>query len=700
MSHPIARIMGLSGPTAQAPAPAVTNIIPLPAAPMATKYLPYNPDGITQAIRDHPHWLVADCTGRPVARPGVGNSKTNPDHWTDFATASRIAESEPGLWPYIVLTDDSPFTILDVDYKPQVTVGKKLETDHEYLERLCRADTAHGKLQKRCPERYESISKSGRGRHIIVLGKFVGPGAKGKNEWADVEIYTKGHGIALTGHVWQGHDHPATYPAEMLQDLRDTIKGGAPIAESGEDAPERRSNGNVRPEWARQVLAKIAADDPRPERGKWLKVSSAMFEGVGVDLGIELLMEVWPEEKRGEYRTLARTLPKFISWGTLRSYGVNPDDSENLVDFMPLLRDEGGQAKPTRKRLADYLVNHSDTLGMSWREIDALRPPFIIDGFLRWGEVLLLGAESKSRKSWLTQDAGFAVAAGLPWLADVSGAHGFATAQARVHVFDLELNPEEMRYRFAKARGNRFAESPKDAAAMTARIAAYSFDGQNVTEIMQRLEELKATVAPGDLVIVDCLYRLCPDGNEVAEVAAILEAVKRFASETQAGVILVDHFRKAGDDKARNRFAGSFVKQASASTLVAIEVTATGVLVLNIDARTFHGCPKVHARFNSDTYAFNRLPEIEVEKAKQEEERGEAEGRLLRLWNGRPLDSAITAADAAARWGIKRQGAVPRLEKLVSRGWLNETKGGAGKATEWTLKPEGIAVLKPDTDEL
>ncbi len=191
-----------------------------------------------------------------------------------------------------------------------------------------------------------------------------------------------------------------------------------------------------------------------------------------------------------------------------------------------------------------------------------------------------------------------------------------------------------------------------------------------------------------------------PDGNEVSEVAGILETVKRFASETQAGVVVVDHFRKAGDDKARNRFAGSFVKQASASTLVAIEVTAADVLVLNIDARTFHGCNKVHARFNPETYAFNRLPEIEVEKAKQESRRGEAEGWLLRLWKGHLPDFAMTAAAAAQRWGIQRQGAVPRLGKLVSRGWLAETKAGVGKATEWTLAPSGVAVVKPDADDL
>lgn len=163
---------------------------------------------------------------------------------------------------------------------------------------------------------------------------------------------------------------------------------------------------------------------------------------------------------------------------------------------------------------------------------------------------MLLGAESKSRKSWLTQDAGFCVAAGTPWLADENGENGYKTVQAGVHVIDLELNPSEMRFRFAKARGNRFHQDIEAQRQLTKNIAAYSFDGMNVVDLTPRIAEVQATVQAGDLVIVDCFYRLVPDGNETSEVAAMLETLKRFAGETQAGIILVDHFRKAGDDKA------------------------------------------------------------------------------------------------------------------------------------------------------
>lgn len=369
--------------------------------------------------------------------------------------------------------------------------------------------------------------------------------------------------------------------------------------------------------------------------------------------------------------------------------------SEGELAITPETLDAGAGIQTTgRKSLSDYRVNHAETLGLTWQEIENLRPPYVVDGIGRRGEVVLFGAEAKRRKSWLVQNMGFSVAAGIPWLADENGEHGLATRKARVHVIDLELSRSEMLFRCAKGRGNQFANEPKVAAEITANVFAYSLDGLNVADVLPLLEELKATVNPGDLVIIDCLYRLCPDGNEVAPLAAILETIKRFAAETQSCVILVDHFRKAGDDKARNRFAGSFIKQAAAGTLVAIEATPDDLLVLNIDARTFHGLPIVYVRFNPDTYSFNRVPEMEVSAARDGKAQADAEGWLIALWRSRPWDFRMTAADAAERWQIKRQSAAPRLRRLVSRGFLTEHINGTGKATEWTLEPVGAAIVK------
>jgi hypothetical protein len=402
MSHIISRILGFCEP-AQTPAPAVTNIIPLPAAPMATKYLPYKPEGIPQTLRDHPHWLVADCTGRPVARRGVGNSKTNPDHWTDFATASRIAESETELWPYIVLTDDSLFTVFDPDFKPR----RETETPEQYEVRIERAGNALEHLRETVPVRYESRSKSGNGFHIIVLGKFDGSGGKGKDEWADVEIYTRGHGLALTGHVFNGHDDPAPYFPETIQAIRDTIKGATSAPGSGENMPDRKSNGSVRPEWARQVLAELARLHGRPERGDWRDMSSAVFDGVGVDLGIELLEEVWPEEEAGEYRTLARTL-KPIPWGTLNGFLRESEmRAEKLVDFMPDLSDENSTGNaPEVEPFA--IIRAGLSAGMS------MAADFV-EGLLTDAGASVVYGPSNCGKSFWILDLAVAVATGKPF---------------------------------------------------------------------------------------------------------------------------------------------------------------------------------------------------------------------------------------------------------------------------------------------
>ena len=527
--------------------------------------------------------------------------------------------------------------------------------------------------------------------------------------WYAAEAYFAEHGLKLDPSTkdplrlcFVSFDPEASF----FEDREEIVPIEVP-AKSAKSAKHESSEGTEDPEHVHRTLERLAKKiGPYQKRDTWIHIVGATVDAVGAEAAGEIVDEHFPplDEEDDSACDVAHGLPGG-TWLSLRKYGVDPEDyvklmpnhdrePEDYVKLMPNhdLEESGAEAKPARKRLKDYRVNHIDTLSMTLKEIDALRPLYIIDGILRWGEVVLLGAESKSRKSWLVQDGAFAVASGRPWLADADGHNGFATAQARVHIFDLELNKGEVRYRFAKARAGRFKDRLDDATEMTSAVSSYSLDGLDKGKIRALLKELKATVQPGDLVIVDCLYRLCPDGNEVKDLADILEEIKRFASETQAGVIVVDHFRKAAADKSRDRFAGSFIKQASASTLIGIEVTAKDVLVLDIYARTFYGCPKVHVRFNPDTYAFERLPEHEVEQAKAESTKAEAEGWLLTLWDGLPVDSPILTADAKERWNLTRQAAVNRLQKLVTRKWL-VVDAKRGKPTEWSLTPKGNEIV-------
>lgn len=349
-------------------------------------------------------------------------------------------------------------------------------------------------------------------------------------------------------------------------------------------------------------------------------------------------------------------------------------------------------AKP-KLSLHDFRVDHADTIGMNWQQIDALRPPHVIDNFVRQGELLLIAAESKSRKSWLVQDAGFAVASGEPWLANGAGESGHATRQATVHVFDLELDKAEMRFRFAKARANRFSTEGEQRD-ITERFNHYSFDGYQPLEILAALDELKQIVQPGDLVIVDCLYRLQPDGNETSQVAAIMDSLKLFAKDTKCGVLLVDHFRKSGDDKARNRIAGSFVKSASASSIVAIEVDRDGILKMHLDTRTFHGTKLVQCRFDEEKYRFVQVQENYCTT----QAANKCAKWLVDLWRNHDTALPVTVKNGEAKWHpMSRQSAEKRLVKLETLLWLTKKPAGRGKATSWTLTGLGLDTIEHAT---
>ena len=375
---------------------------------MSSKYLPYKPEGIPQTLRDHPHWLVADCTGRPVARPGVGNSKTNPEHWTDFATASRIAESEPGLWPYIVLTNHSLFTGIDVDRKPRIETGKNAETPTQFEARIQRAEAALARLREMFPDRYEERSKSGNGFHIIVAGNFDGAGGKGKSDWSDVEIYTQDHGIALTGCISEAHHDPAAYPSAMLQALRDTIKGGTPAPDAGTASLDRRRNGNVPVALAREVVAELERLHGRPDYPDWRDMSSAVFGGVGVEAGIELLEEVWPEEERGEYKKLAKSLQWFAPWGTLNGFLRGSDmKAEAFADLMSNLAEEDPMpAAPEVEPFAIFRAGLSVGLAMA---------ADFVEGLLTEGGASVIYGPSNCGKSFWVLDLAVAVATGKPF---------------------------------------------------------------------------------------------------------------------------------------------------------------------------------------------------------------------------------------------------------------------------------------------
>lgn len=161
----------------------------------------------------------------------------------------------------------------------------------------------------------------------------------------------------------------------------------------------------------------------------------------------------------------------------------------------------------------------------------------LIDGVLRFGEILCINAKAKLRKSWAMYAIAICVAAGLYWLGK------FRCNRGRVLIVDFELHPETIARRI-----------PKVAEKMGVPLA----DIENSIDVLCMrgrlrdifaLEQLFKTIEHGKyaLVILDALYRILPPNaseNDNAAMAQVFNAIDQYADMTGAAFAVVHHQSK------------------------------------------------------------------------------------------------------------------------------------------------------------
>lgn len=136
-------------------------------------------ENIPMELRQLPHWVVAGDDKVPLnPRTGWRASPTDPNTWATFEEAIRTGMKHIGF----VLTEWDPFTIIDLDNKP---------------EKPCTAEqwARHQKILEAF-QSYTERSASGTGYHIIVKGK-VPAGMHRDN----VEVYSSSRYMICTGDV-------------------------------------------------------------------------------------------------------------------------------------------------------------------------------------------------------------------------------------------------------------------------------------------------------------------------------------------------------------------------------------------------------------------------------------------------------------------------------------------------------------------
>ena len=169
-------------------------------------------------------------------------------------------------------------------------------------------------------------------------------------------------------------------------------------------------------------------------------------------------------------------------------------------------------------------------------------PPILIEGILHQGCKMIIGATSKSNKSWALLDLGLSVASGAPWW-------GRQTTMQNVAFLNFELQPWAMAQRINSLCAHRTYGPTIGENFHLANLRGRSCD---MSLIRPEIERLMQDTSIG-LIIVDPAYKVLGDRDENAngEITSLMNEFEALAQSTGAAIVLAHHFAK-GDSTTKN----------------------------------------------------------------------------------------------------------------------------------------------------
>ncbi len=168
------------------------------------------------------HVFGTDEDGAPIKRPRIPGtpifgSKTDPSHWRSY-DAVRAAVRRFGGLPYLVVTRDDPYALLDFDACRDPDTGAVSEWARGWLDLL---DT------------YAEVSTSGTGIRAVVRSGAHFKSSKAAREGGRAfEVYARDHGCIMTGRTI--NDAPIRGDVDdVLDDLRAEVAPAGPRVVTG-----------------------------------------------------------------------------------------------------------------------------------------------------------------------------------------------------------------------------------------------------------------------------------------------------------------------------------------------------------------------------------------------------------------------------------------------------------------------------------
>jgi hypothetical protein len=191
-------------------------------------------------LRARPQWVnyklvpKPDEPGKFDKRPygaGTGGraSSTNHTTWSDFEAAVAAVDLYGFAGIGFVFVEDDPFAGLDLDGCRDPETGVILDWAQRFIDRCAS---------------YSEVSPSGKGVHVLMLGRVPPDGHKEPYEGSVVEMYDWGRYFTVTGQHLAGTPLTVEEGTDALQEIHDEVWG--PAASSGGAGHRGKADGNGR----------------------------------------------------------------------------------------------------------------------------------------------------------------------------------------------------------------------------------------------------------------------------------------------------------------------------------------------------------------------------------------------------------------------------------------------------------------------
>jgi RecA-family ATPase len=240
-------------------------------------------------------------------------------------------------------------------------------------------------------------------------------------------------------------------------------------------------------------------------------------------------------------------LPPFLPNATITSSTTdNESPCKTLEDLEEFNKGDDEEVIVKRAALLPPIEDSNAFLG---RPI--AKPPVLIEGLLKQKRIMVLGAGSKSGKTWTLINLAISIASGQPWLS-------CNTIKGRVLYLNFELADDEMQERIEAvkiARCITFENGQLDVWNLSEHSAPYDVILPAIYERIKTKEYSAIVLDP-----IYCMYGDL-DENSAGDVASLMNALRKLANKSKAAIVFAHHFSEGNQSgkESQDRISGSGV---------------------------------------------------------------------------------------------------------------------------------------------